>query len=250
MVKISGIYAYYDNLKHEIVYVGKDSHIDENRRHKDHYSPSNRDKQVINKVLQNDNTGRYTYVILEKGDFTNDMLNEKEISWISYFNPKFNFTPGGDGVGSGENHPNYGKKHSKETREKMSRSQSGENNPMYGKNHSEEVCEKISRALSGRKFSKEHREKMSENHADFSGENHPMYGKRGKKNPSFDPCIKIRKQKCKTCTQRFHWGARPRTPEKQMNIRRVNLQECIELVEEFINSEKNVYGYTSYEVVE
>lgn len=121
--KISGIYAYYDNLKHEIVYVGRDSNIENHSRHKAHYWLSKKDEQIINKVLQNDNTGRYTYVILEKGDFTNDMLNEKEVTWISFFKPKFNFTEGGDG--------SFGYKHSEEARKKISRAMSGEKNPQF-----------------------------------------------------------------------------------------------------------------------
>ena len=53
------------------------------------------------------------------------------------------------GVAKGKNNPFYG-----------SKLFVGENNPMYGKKHTEEV-----------------RQKIKENHVDFSGENHPMYGK-------------------------------------------------------------------------
>ena len=73
----------------------------------------------------------------------------------------------------GENHPNWGKSLSEETRKKISEALKGkfvgennpnygshklkgENNPMYGKQHSEEA-----------------RKKMSENHADYSGGKHP-----------------------------------------------------------------------------
>lgn len=60
---------------------------------------------------------------------------------------------------SGENSPRYGKKHSVESRIKMSINHTdvaNEKHPMYGKNHSEES-----------------RRKMSENHADFIGDKHP-----------------------------------------------------------------------------
>ena len=58
-----------------------------------------------------------------------------------------------------------GRKHSKETREKMSKNakeryKNPENCSMYGKKHSEET-----------------KKKMREHHADMSGENHPNYGK-------------------------------------------------------------------------
>ena len=48
----------------------------------------------------------------------------------------------------GENNPFFGKKHSEETKEKMSENKKGkyegELNPFYGKNHSEETKEKLS----------------------------------------------------------------------------------------------------------
>ena len=237
--KISGIYAYYDNLKHEIVYVGKDSHIDENRRHKQHYQQSRKDQQQINRILQNDNIGRYTYVILEQDDFTNDILNEKEISWISFFNPKFNFTEGGEGT--------HGYKPTEEARKKISRA-------LSGRKLSKEHCEKISRANSGKKNGMYGR----------SGSKNPMYGRThseearekikranlGKNNPNFTDCIRIRKQKCDGCKQGFIWNSEAHTPEKRERFTSVNLQKVIKKVEEFINSEKNVYGYTSYEVID
>jgi len=60
----------------------------------------------------------------------------------------------------GEENPFYGKKHTEESKEKMSNSHkglsSGNKNPMYGKHHSETTCKK-----------------MSKNHADFCHEKHP-----------------------------------------------------------------------------
>ena len=58
---------------------------------------------------------------------------------------------------SGENHPNYGKHLSEETRKKIREAHKGENNPMYGK------C-----------LSEEHKRKMSES---LKGSNNPNYGK-------------------------------------------------------------------------
>lgn len=240
MVKISGIYAYYDYLKHKIIYIGKDSNIEKNVRHKAHYAPSLKDSQKINKILQNDNSGRYFYVVLEQGVFTNDELNQKEISWISFFNPRFNFTDGGEGI--------RGYKHSEKTREKMSRAHKGkycgENSPNYGKKLLKEHREKISCAMSGKnnpnygkKFSKETRKKMSR-------------AKSGEKNSQFNPCIKIRKEKSNSCKEGFIWRASPSTLKKLIHISSVDLEKCIEKVEDFLKSEKNVYGYDSYEVVD
>ena len=46
---------------------------------------------------------------------------------------------------------NKGKKHSEETKEKMSEANKGKNNPMYGKHHSEEARERMSKARKGTK---------------------------------------------------------------------------------------------------
>ena len=93
----------------------------------------------------------------------------------------YNLTEGGDGCVaceeirrklsenhwdcSGEKHPMFGKKHSEETKKKMSVSKKGlqscEKNPMFGKHHSEES-----------------KKKMSQNHYDCSGEKNPMFGKK------------------------------------------------------------------------
>ena len=47
---------------------------------------------------------------------------------------------------SGKNHPLYGKKHTQESREKMSEALSGENHPNYGKKFSEDRRKKMSKA--------------------------------------------------------------------------------------------------------
>jgi hypothetical protein len=66
-----------------------------------------------------------------------------------------------------------GKKHSKETKKKMSESKKrmfiGDNNPFYGKHHSEESRNKISKSRKGL----------------TKGENNPMYGKTGELCPSW-----------------------------------------------------------------
>ena len=93
----------------------------------------------------------------------------------------YNLTKGGDGLipceeirrkmsqnhydCSGEKHPMFGKKHSEETKKKMSASkkglQSGEKNPMFGKHHSEETKKKMSASKKGLQY----------------GEKNPMFGK-------------------------------------------------------------------------
>lgn len=44
---MKGIYKYTDLKTGEIVYVGKDSHIDKHQRHKDHLKPSQYDNNRL-----------------------------------------------------------------------------------------------------------------------------------------------------------------------------------------------------------
>lgn len=149
---MKGIYCYIDLNTNKVVYVGKDSHISKNARHKQHIAPSQYNAQHINKVLQN-NLQRYEYKVLKQGDFSKNLLNALEILYIRRYSPMFNFTIGGDG--------GTGYKQSKEQRENHSKAMSGKGNPMYGKHHTLES-----------------RKKMSENRDYASGKNHPQYGKK------------------------------------------------------------------------
>jgi hypothetical protein len=65
---------------------------------------------------------------------------------------------------SGENNPNFGKTHSRETRQKMSemaKERIGEKNNFYGKSHSDETKEKMKESLVGSEHSEETKKKMS-----------------------------------------------------------------------------------------
>lgn len=123
---MKGIYCYRDTQNDKIIYVGKDSNIDKQKRRRDHLAPSTYNQQPINRILQN-NPSRYHYQILwQIDDCTTNHLNQMEIYFIRKYNPRFNFTSGGDG----------GTTLSEETRQKMSENHhdvSGSNNPMYGK---------------------------------------------------------------------------------------------------------------------
>ena len=145
---MKGIYCYVDNKNDKIVYVGKDSKINKNNnRHYQHTRKCNYNHQVINKIIQN-NPSRYDYKVLFEYDHSkvNDrLLNLLEMNYIKIFNPKFNFTDGGDGR-TGIIPWNKGKKFPKE------------NHPLYGKHLSEET-----------------RKKISENHHNVSGNNNPRY---------------------------------------------------------------------------
>ena len=150
-----GIYCYVDTENNdEIVYIGRDSHIDRNKRHKDHTQPSRYNEQVINRVIQN-NPSRFEYRIIgicNKLTENNTSLNMIEMYYIEKYNPRFNFTKGGEGIKGfkfsdesrrrlRENHPKgmKGKHHSIESRKKISESLKGKKNPNYNKVFSEDT---------------------------------------------------------------------------------------------------------------
>lgn len=69
---------------------------------------------------------------------------------------------------SGENNPNFGRKLTKEQKNKISKSRIGKyfggNNPFFGKNHSDETKEKIRKKSSNHRHTDETKEKMSNTH--------------------------------------------------------------------------------------
>lgn len=112
-----GIYCYKDNLNDDsIIYIGKDTYIHRNKRHKEHTNPSFYDAQQINRVLQN-NPKRYKYEVLkswESDDYSDNLDSALEILYIRRYTPKFNYTIGGDGI--------RGFRHSDKSKKKMSES--------------------------------------------------------------------------------------------------------------------------------
>lgn len=168
-----GIYAYFDKKDNSVVYVGKDSYIDEGKRRIDHKSPSKYDAQPFNRIVQN-NPNRYTYQVLVWNAKDQETLTSLEIQYIRQLKPKFNFTDGGDGS-CGFKHSDEtrkklreyrkGKKHSDETRRKMSKTRKGKKRSPFSAEH----CRNISEANKGKvpwnkgkKRSEETRKKISE----------------------------------------------------------------------------------------
>lgn len=86
------------------------------------------------------------------------------------------------------------------------------------------------------KPSLETRQKMSE-------------AKTGNKHPKFNSCIPIRENKDKRYKQGFIWIATPNTKDRQIRLSNVDLEKCIQKVQDFIKSERNTLGYTDFEVI-
>ena len=187
---MKGIYKYTDLKTCEIVYVGKDSHIDKNKRHKDHLKPSMYDAQPFNRVLQN-NPDRYEYgVIWASDDCTVLKLNKMEILFGEIYNPKFNFGKFGAGGLKG---------HTEETKRKMSESRKG-------KTLSDETKKKISEANKGIQHSDETKMKISE------AQNTSGY-------------FRVIKMKDKNCKQGFRWVYRYYEDGKRKTISSVDIKK-------------------------
>ena len=159
---MKGIYAYYDTIKEEIIYIGKDSYIDKKVRHTDHHCPSRYNTQQINRVLQN-NPNRYVYkMIYECPPHLDDIdLNGLEMQYIEALNPKFNFTIGGDGLIGYKpslqhrkkiSEANKGKKRSEEYKQRLSKRMKGHTPWNKGKKgvYSEDALKRMSNAMKGK----------------------------------------------------------------------------------------------------
>lgn len=148
---------------------------------------------------------------------------ELEQYYIKQYNTKvpngYNLTDGGDGIFGWEVSEEYrqqcservkqlhkekkvgmyGKKHSNETRKKMSSVSKGKPKPwLLGRKFSPETIERLRQINLGKIASEETRKKISENHHDVNGEKNPMYGK--KHSPE---TIEKLKQKAKNRPKRF-----------------------------------------------
>lgn len=154
--------------------------------------------QLLLKIYPSCN-GLATACIIMCTDKNGKRINNKKFGWI-----KRKFSLERSEMMSGENHPMFGKQHSKETKLKISITLSGRKLPQeqiektrksntgkkrsdvskkrmsdaqIGKILSIEHRRKLGDSKRGKSLSLEHKKKISENHPDFSGENHPMFGR-------------------------------------------------------------------------
>jgi hypothetical protein len=81
----------------------------------------------------------------------NPLYINRNITWDSNFGA----------IGSGENHYNYGRKHSQDYREKLSALRVGENNSFFGKHHTEKTRELIGSYHKGKIITEEHKKSMA-----------------------------------------------------------------------------------------
>ena len=172
--------------------------------------------QILKRAIEKYGKDAFTYEILHDGIIP-EFLGDLEIEAIAKYNTVvpngYNLTHGGEGgipseetrkKLSGERNHFYGKKHSpetrrkiseaakdrvisEETRRKLSEARTGEKNHLYGKRHSTETRRKISEAGKGRVISEETRRKLSEAGKGRIPHNKGVFGRRQSK----EACRKI-----------------------------------------------------------
>ena len=89
-----GVYYYLDIINNEIIYIGRDSHINIKKRHRAHMKPSGYDEQPINRILQN-NPARYKYFVFKECESFEEMVDVED-ELINLYRPRFNFKFGKD----------------------------------------------------------------------------------------------------------------------------------------------------------
>jgi group I intron endonuclease len=163
------------NIKNKInnkIYIGQTTRSFETRINEHINYPSN--CSIVDRAIQKYGENNFEWKILEEDIDNQRDLNLLEKFWIIHLETRttqngYNITSGG-----------YNCKHSKETKQKMSKAHMGDKNHFYGKHHSEETKEKMSNAVKGKTHSKETKQKMSKT----------KIGKIGKKS-SFDTRKKL-----------------------------------------------------------
>lgn len=182
--KVISIYKIINNINGK-VYIGQTIRSLE-KRFQLHCQKSNPCIKIKNAIQKYGKENFTIELICETKE--QEEADKLEIFWISYFDS----TKSGYNIAvGGTNGVMTGRKHTEESKHKMSKAQSGEKSFMYGKHHTNETKLKISESHSGEKnhmygktgeknplfgkhLSEEMKKKISES---LLGSNHPMYGK-------------------------------------------------------------------------
>lgn len=168
----SGIIYIATNTKNGKKYVGKTIKSLSQRRREHQSKAANGSKNAFHAAIRRYGKDAFVWSIVEEAD--ESQLADLEIKYIALHNTHvkrrcgYNMTPGGEGVGSGELHPMYGRRgelsptfgrqltpeqkanlvhsgpRSAESCRKQSKTVAGEGNHFFGRSHSAESLEKMS----------------------------------------------------------------------------------------------------------
>jgi len=160
MKKISAIYC-FENIINGHKYIGQSMDLEyRTKRHFRDLRNGVDDVCVLQNAWNKYGENNFKWYIVEECSV--EELDNKEIFYIKEWHTHVD--EGGYNISLGGDVPMRGRKHTEETKKKISEKNTGllvgELNPFYGKKHTEEELQK-----------------MSENHKDMNGENNGMYGK-------------------------------------------------------------------------
>lgn len=147
------IYRITNNITQDF-YIGKTTQEIEVRfrQHKTK-AKGNKSQTILHRAMRKYGVENFTIEIIDTADGD---INESEIKWIKELDPLYNMTSGGEG-GDTSSSPLY-----QEYMKTHSNNMSGKNNPFYGKRHSEETKRRISEKKKGTKMSEETKKILSE----------------------------------------------------------------------------------------
>lgn len=181
-VIIIGYIYIIENLINNKKYVGQTKNPEyrwKRHIHDDIHIPS----LIIGRAFIKYGIENFDFKIIE--ECQDDEMSDREKFWIKQLrtyikDPEchgYNMTPGGEKL-YGQDNPFYNKKHTNETKTKLSmnaKNRIGSKNPFYGKHHSERAKQKISTANTGKKKSEEMKQAISERmlpNNPFKGKHH------------------------------------------------------------------------------
>lgn len=161
---MTGIYK-IENLINGKIYIGQAIDIEKRwEYHKTYLRHNKHCNKYLQRAWNKYEEENFKFEVIE--ECSEELLNEKEIYWIDYYNALYNksgynLTVGGKST--------FGYKHIKETRKKLSiinkkRFSNPANHHLFGKHHTEETKEKIRQNHLGKKASFETKQKQSKLH--------------------------------------------------------------------------------------
>ena len=155
-MKNPGIYILTNTINGK-QYVGKDTNLP--KRANQHLNGNNKGSQAIHRAIKKYSADNFEVEIIPYPNVPHQILcwfERSHIAQLDSFRNGYNQTLGGEG--------SPGFKQSEETKRKRSARISGKRHPLFGKNHTPESREKMSKSQRGRKHSPETRKKMSKAH--------------------------------------------------------------------------------------
>jgi group I intron endonuclease len=158
--KTSAIYC-FKNILNRKIYVGQSSHVERRYlRHLNDLRKGIHPAKVLQAAWDKYGENNFEFKILEECEIPE--LDEKEIYYIKELHS--HVSENGYNISWGGNAPMKNVKITNEHREKLSKASSGKRNGMYGKRLSKETLEKMSKSLTGHPVSEEQKRKLALTH--------------------------------------------------------------------------------------